>query len=194
MYGVGAQRGLYEEGVVAVKVETLNFGQCAIAITEIKTYAVGLFALTLDEEAVGKRLGEGAQHQLVGHKALIFHLFNVFDVQRVGPQRVLSHGRGDVGADGVGREGYLLAFLREAVVAIGICQRHHTIGAGCHTTNDEVSTTVGTCHTQQRRGKKRAIVKLRGAIQTHQYTLYRFQVFGQHHVALYLQGVDVVAR
>ena len=54
------ERGLHEESVVGIEVESLYLGQLLVAVAEENAEVVGLLALCLQKVAVGERLGEGA--------------------------------------------------------------------------------------------------------------------------------------
>ena len=133
-------------------------------------------------------------------------------MERVAPYCVLSYGIRDAWFDDVVAIGYHLALLAEAVVSVGILQRHNAVFARGDAPHDEASSAVGARYAEQRCREERvyevALVVLRTQrprspvdgeviverIESHKYSLYGFEVLGVHHIARYLQRVDMVAR
>ena len=137
--GVASCRRFDEQLVGSVEVERCQLGQSVRSVAEEQREAVGLLTLRFQEEAVGLHVFEGSEHEVVGCETCVSRALYVLDMQRVEPQRVLAHGIAERGAYGVVREGYLLALLREAVVAVLVVEGVDAVCARCHTLYDEVA-------------------------------------------------------
>ena len=144
VFGVGNG----DEGVVSVKIQSLDGGQMLVAIAEIHREMVGLFAVDAEQIAIGLHLLKGRQRDVIRQEMGVAHALDVGNVERIAPHGVLS----DVGFIGglkrIVVESNLLTLLVELIVAIHILQGIDAIGARFHAFDDEMAATVGATHAQ----------------------------------------------
>ena len=108
---------------------------------------VGFIAFRLQEIAIGKLLGKGTHHDIIGYETGIAYAFDILDMQRVCPQSILTHVRNERRNDYILRECQLFTLLIKEIVAVGILQSIYMILARSYTLDDEVPTTIGLRYT-----------------------------------------------
>ena len=126
----------------------MDDGQLLVAVAKEYLYAVGILSLCLQQVAVGLRLLECRQHDVIRIEVHVVHLLDAIDVQFVAPNGVLAHIRLDGGLIGVVREGNHLTLLRELIITISILQGIDTVFSVCNALDDKMSVGICTCYTQ----------------------------------------------
>ena len=182
----------HDKSAVGIKVQTLDLWQFLMAVAEIHREFFGLRTLGLDEIAVGERLREGKQGDVVGQEVGIGHLQQPVNVQGVAPYGIHPDIGLRAGRERIVAEGYHLALLREAEIAVYILQGIGTIGAGSDTLDDEAAPAVGTRHTEHWLGLEGRVGEV--VIETDGDSLDRLQVAGIKHIARYFEGVNLLTR
>ena len=109
-------------------------------------------------------------------------------MERVAPDGVLSDVGLRRGHDDVVAEGYLLALLREDVVAIGLLQGIDTVLARSDTFHLEAPGGVGARYSEHGCGGECRVAQV--VVESHENAFHWLQVLCLEHVACHLHGVD----
>ena len=183
-----------DEGIRGVEVHAFHGGQGVGRGREVEGEFVGHGAFVLDHVLRGGRLGEGAQHDVVGHEVGVFHRLDGVDGYAVGsqPQGVLACPEVERRAYGVVGEGNHFTLLAEDEVLVDILQGVGVIGSRRDAPYGEASAAVGACHADEGLRHESRVGQV--GMESYEDAFYRFQIGGVEHRARYLQRVYLLAR
>ena len=190
--GIFLLGSFHHERILRIKVQSADNGQVVITIAVHQGEPVRLLAFILRHVTIGLHLSESPQYDIVGEEMSIGHLHDVFDMQGVAPDGVLTDIRLAAGHDDVSAECDLLTLLVIEVVSVGIHQGIYTIVTGLDALDDETSTTVGTTHALEGFLAEYRVGKV--IIESNQDTLDGFQVLRLIYIARHLHRIYLGAR
>ena len=132
---------------------------------------VGIFALRLQEMAIGLYFCESRKYNIVGQKVRVGHSLNIGNTQRIAPDCILTDVWFPRRHNDFGCESQLFALLIEPIIAVHILQRIDAIIAFCDTFYNETPAAVGSRNTQHRFVLEGSVALI--AVKSYQNAFYR---------------------